>query len=500
MAAYNGAVLEAVRDAGDQLSTLKSLQGQQREQQASLANAESTLSLAESRFGAGLSNRLAVLNARDRLLLQQRQALDLRSQALDSQGQPDARARRWLERRSRPRSQVGRRKPQETSPRTSIPMSNSDNTSTPAAAPATVTPVSIPASNSSKRKTALTLLSVVVAIGLVGYIGYEYVIGKRTESTDNAYVNANVVQITPLVGGTVKAIRADDTDFVKAGQPLVSLDPADAKVALDQASSQLAQTVREVRTLYANNGTYESQVKLREADVKRMQSELDRLQGDVARRQPLVASGAVGKEEYDHAVSLVTSAKSAVASAQSALQGAQDQLNSNRVLTEGTDAAEHPNVQRAAARMREAYLAMQRTDLQSPVDGWVAPPQRATGPARGRRRAADGRGRPAERLGRCQLQGKPGRQAAHRSGRQAGGRRLRGQGSSSPATSSASRLAPARPSRCCPRRTPPATGSRSCSACRCASRWTRSRWPNIRCASACRWKCPSTSRTGAAGC
>src|ERR1700712_5945320 len=129
-------------------------------------------------------------------------------------------------------------------------MSNSDNqnpSSTPAipAAPATVTPVSIPPSTSNKRKTALTLLSVVVAIGLIGYIGYEYVIGKRSENTDNAYVNANVVQITPLVGGTVKAILADDTDFVKAGQPLVSLDPADAKVALDQASSQLAQTVRE---------------------------------------------------------------------------------------------------------------------------------------------------------------------------------------------------------------------------------------------------------------
>jgi NodT family efflux transporter outer membrane factor (OMF) lipoprotein len=85
VAAYNGAVLEAVRDASDQLTTLKSLQGQQREQLQSLANAESTLSLAESRYGAGLSNRLAVLNARNAVILQQRQALDLRSQALDSQ-------------------------------------------------------------------------------------------------------------------------------------------------------------------------------------------------------------------------------------------------------------------------------------------------------------------------------------------------------------------------------------------------------------------------------
>ena len=251
-------------------------------------------------------------------------------------------------------------------------MSDSDNQNAAPAKTPPVTPVSVPPTNSAKRKTALTILSVLVVVGLAGYIGYEWIVGKRYESTDNAYVNANVVQITPLVGGTVRAIHADDTDFVKAGQPLVSLDPADAKVALDQASSQLAQTVRETRTLFANNGTYESQVKARDADVKRMQSDLARLESDVARRKPLLDSGAVGKEEYDHAVAQVTSARSAVAAAQSALQAAQDQLNSNKVLTDGTDAADHPNVQRAAARMREAYLAMQRTDLQSPVDGWVA--------------------------------------------------------------------------------------------------------------------------------
>ena len=256
-------------------------------------------------------------------------------------------------------------------------MSDSDNkpnnnAAAAASAPATVTPVSIPATASSKRKTALTLLTVVVVIALGVYGVYEYVIGKRTESTDNAYVNANVVQITPLVGGTVRALHADDTDFVKAGQPLVSLDPADARVALEQASSQLAQTVRETRTLFTNNGTYESQVRAREADVKRMQTDLDRLQSDAARRQPLVASGAVGREEYDHAVAQVNAARSSLAAAQSALQTAQEQLNSNRVLTEGTDPADHPNVQRAAARMHEAYLAMQRTELQAPVDGWVA--------------------------------------------------------------------------------------------------------------------------------
>ncbi|MBV8502756.1 MAG: HlyD family efflux transporter periplasmic adaptor subunit [Paucibacter sp.] len=223
-----------------------------------------------------------------------------------------------------------------------------------------------------QRKRALTILTVaVLAVGAV-YGGYAFIVGKRYESTDNAYVNANVVQITPLVGGTVTGIYADDTDFVKAGQKLVSLDPADARVALDQAESALAQTVREVRTLYANNSTLDSQVKLREADLTRAQTELTRAKLDESRRAPLVSSGAVGKEELEHARTAVAGASSAVAAAQSALQAARDQALSNRALTDGIAAADHPNVQRAAAKVREAYLALQRAELPAPVDGWIA--------------------------------------------------------------------------------------------------------------------------------
>ena len=103
----------------------------------------------------------------------------------------------------------------------------------------------------------------------VAYGAYWALVLNHFESTDNAYVQGNVVQITPQVGGTVVAINADDTDHVKAGQLLVRLDPADAQVALDQAEAQLAQTVREVRTLFANNSTLKAQIALREADVAR---------------------------------------------------------------------------------------------------------------------------------------------------------------------------------------------------------------------------------------
>jgi membrane fusion protein (multidrug efflux system) len=185
-------------------------------------------------------------------------------------------------------------------------------------------------------------------------------------------VQGHVVQLTPQVGGTVVAINADDTDHVKAGQTLVRLDPADAQVALEQAEAQLAQTVREVRTLYANNSTLRAQIALREADLARAQTEVTKAQDDVSRRSPLLASGAVGKEEFNHVNAQLTTARSSVAAAQSAVLAAREQLASNQVLTDGVALDQHPNVARAAARVREAFLALKRADLQAPVDGFVA--------------------------------------------------------------------------------------------------------------------------------
>jgi membrane fusion protein, multidrug efflux system len=167
-------------------------------------------------------------------------------------------------------------------------------------------------------------------------------------------------------------VMADDTDFVKAGQTLVQLDPADAKVALEQAEAALAQAVRQVRTLYANNGSLQAQVALRNADVVKAQSDVARAADDLARRQSLTGNGAVSKEELGHAQSQLASAKSGMAAAQAGVAAAREQLTSNQALTDGTSVEQHPSVQVAAAKVREAFLATQRAALVSPVDGYVA--------------------------------------------------------------------------------------------------------------------------------
>jgi len=224
----------------------------------------------------------------------------------------------------------------------------------------------------AKRKKALLTIAAVVVLGGAATGAYEWLVTSKIETTDNAYVQGHLVQITPQIGGTVVAVQAEETDYVKAGQPLVRLDPADARVALQQAEAQLAQTVRQVRTLYANNGALAAQVTLRQADVAKAQAEVARATEDLKRRESLSGSGAVSREELQHAQAQLANARSALAGAEAAVVAAREQWQSNQAMTEGTSVEQHPSVQAAAARVREAWLATQRVALAAPVDGYVA--------------------------------------------------------------------------------------------------------------------------------
>jgi membrane fusion protein, multidrug efflux system len=209
-----------------------------------------------------------------------------------------------------------------------------------------------------RRWRALAIVAGAVLIAGLAYGAYWAQVLRYRQSTDDAYVGGNVVQITPQIYGTVVGIGADDTQFVKAGQTLVRLDQADARVALDQAEAQLARTVRDVRNLFATT----SQLG---ANVQARQTELNAAQSDLARRQRLGASGAVSGEELQHATD-------AVKAAQAGLLAAQQQLAANRARVDNTTIEDHPQVRDAAAAVRNAYLTLARTELPAPVSGFIA--------------------------------------------------------------------------------------------------------------------------------
>ncbi len=243
--------------------------------------------------------------------------------------------------------------------------------------PEATLPLSTPdlaAPAAGKRRKWLSIAAFVVIVAALGYGAYWALVLRHYESTDNAYVQGNMVQVTPQIAGTVIAINADDTDKVTAGQTLVKLDPADARVSLNEAEAQLAQTVREVRTLFVGNGPLAATIALRQAEAARAASDVAKAEEDVRRRTPLTATGAVSGEEMEHARATLTSARnlrSAPPRRPRCWRRASSSIPTSRIPKTPTSNG-HPNVQRASAKVREAYLALKRSDLPAPVSGYVA--------------------------------------------------------------------------------------------------------------------------------
>ncbi|MDU4249515.1 efflux RND transporter periplasmic adaptor subunit [Pseudomonas sp.] len=214
-----------------------------------------------------------------------------------------------------------------------------------------------PASNPKRKRWLLILLAVVILAGLAS-VAWEVLYGRWHEDTDDAYVNGNVVQITPQITGTVVSIGADDGDLVHKGQVLVKFDPSDADIALQQAEANLARTVRQVRGLFSNVDGYK-------ADVATKKVALAKAEADFKRRQNLANDGAISQEELAHA-------RDALDTARSSLTNSEQQLDTNRALVDDTVIASHPDVKAAAAKLRQAYLDDARAVIIAPVTGYVA--------------------------------------------------------------------------------------------------------------------------------
>jgi len=215
-----------------------------------------------------------------------------------------------------------------------------------------------PPVKSGKRRMLLSILLVLIIIAAIAFGLYYWLHGRFFESTDDAYVTGNLVQITPQVAGTVTAIAADDGDFVKQGQVLVRLDPSDTIVNQENAEANLAKVVRQVRGLYSNVDNYK-------AMVAASKIQLQRAKDDYQRRANLARDGAISQEELSHSRDTLTSAETSLTSSQ-------QQLSTTFALVDDTTISSHPDVKVAAAQLRQAYLDHVRSTMVAPVSGYVA--------------------------------------------------------------------------------------------------------------------------------
>src|SRR6202167_1119977 len=116
------------------------------------------------------------------------------------------------------------------------------------------------ATNNHSRNRALLILAVVAVVGGLVWLTHLYLVGRYYQTTDDAYINSDLVQITSQVPGTVLAVNVDDTQSVERGQVLAVLDPADAQLAIASAEAQLARAVRNVRALFEQRDQLEAQI------------------------------------------------------------------------------------------------------------------------------------------------------------------------------------------------------------------------------------------------
>jgi membrane fusion protein (multidrug efflux system) len=223
---------------------------------------------------------------------------------------------------------------------------------TPANPPAAANP---PAKPANWLRRGIIVLAVVVVAVLLGV--YYLLFMKGHVTTDDAYVNGNLVSLTPQISGTVVAINTDETQYVRRGQVLVQLDPRDAQIALAQAKASLGETVREVAQVFAEEH--------RDAAlVNAEQTQLNQSNEDLSRDMSLKAVHGVSLEDLEHD-------ENAVRSARAALQQAQATLASTQAEIAGTTPATHPRVLQAEANLRAAWLELTRTHVLAPVSGYV---------------------------------------------------------------------------------------------------------------------------------
>ncbi|HEX7387852.1 MAG TPA: HlyD family efflux transporter periplasmic adaptor subunit [Castellaniella sp.] len=228
------------------------------------------------------------------------------------------------------------------------------------------------AKTKTTRKRLLVWATIVFILIAVLYGVWWTIYASHYESTDDAYVHGNLVQVSAQIPGTVTAIDADDTQTITQGARLVTLDGSDTEIALTQAEQSLAQTVRHTQTLFVQNDALAADVAVGEANVEQADTQLHKAQNDLQRRNALRNTGGVSGEELLHAQIAVKSAQAGVAQAKAALAAAKAKLATNQALTRGSTVANHPDVRQAADRVRQAWLANVRTHVLAPVSGMVA--------------------------------------------------------------------------------------------------------------------------------
>ena len=181
--------------------------------------------------------------------------------------------------------------------------------------------------------------------------------GRFHKRTDDAYVNGNLIVLTPQEPGIVISILADNAELVEEGDPVLQLDPHDFTIAFEKAEAELGESVRLVSQMF---------FKVEELKAKKEVSELQvmKAQLDYNHRAALVEDAGVSREDYEHS-------EIALLSAIASLNETEQELAGSIARIANTTVATHPLVQQAKSVLRDAFLALHRCTVLAPARGII---------------------------------------------------------------------------------------------------------------------------------
>ena len=245
-------------------------------------------------------------------------------------------------------------KPAEAEPATARQAPSELPAAPPAPAPVVVT---IPV----KRKRGWTrpILFALLPIALVAG-GYKYVTGGQVMSSDNAYIQAQMIGLSTDVSGTVVDIPVHNNEAVKKGQVMFRLRPDAFRIALEGAQAQLGTVRNQVLTLQAS---YKQSL----AQIEQAKADLPFYQATFKRQQDLVASAAATKANFDQAEHDLTAAKQRLIVSQAQAESMLAQLGGdvNQPLEQ------NPFYLQAKSLVDNAQRDLNDTTVRAPFDGVV---------------------------------------------------------------------------------------------------------------------------------
>lgn len=225
-----------------------------------------------------------------------------------------------------------------------------------------------PAKRKSRRGLLLGSLAAIALLGAAGYGGWQYWSVWRFEvSTDDAYVQADVVGMAPQVAGRISEVLVGDNQAVKAGDVLAKIDPRDFQAAVDQAKSGVAQAEARIASIEAEFREQKAVIDEAEATIKADQAATVYADQNNQRYAKLAKSGFGTVQTAQAGASQAESANAVVVRDQAALVAAQKQLDT--ITAQRAEAK--AGLDHARAALEQAELNLGYTVLRAPTDGTI---------------------------------------------------------------------------------------------------------------------------------